>query len=661
MATTHRRVRRGGIAVAVALAVASVDVPGPSADVFEASFVEAASGDTASRYAPLPSPIRVLDTRPGAPIDRLPEDSGMAIDPVTATVAAAAGVAEDDVVAVVINLTAVDADGAGFATVFPTGESVPNSSSVNTSFAGHIVANMVTARLGAGGMISIFASVGTDVLVDVQGLYVRSTSSTAGRFVAVPPTRALDTRPIGRVPAGVTATVDLSAIVPASASAAVVNVSAVGAGGDGFLTVFPPGGAVPNSSNLNYVAGTTASNQAIATLVNQSISVFTQAETDLLVDVVGYITGATDVESSAGLFVPLSPGRLLDTRPLSSPTGGAPIGPDRTFTQPVLGRAGIPSTGVAAIALNATATETTDTGFITVWENGIARPNVSAVNWVGAQQTLANHVTTDVGNGAIDIYVITPVDVVVDVTGYYTDGTVPPPAAPKPPPLDFTDTTLQGPTAQGPTPPSAGDHSFLFVSGNLPGSYGRWDPCRPGQELTFAVNAQRATQFHIDLLYEAIRRVEAATGFDFVPYQDPPITAAGLDDRRPPAGADIVFGFSDTGATPSLEGSVLGVGGGFWFSTIGEISTGFVLIDMIDLGNSDEVLTTLVHETGHMVGLDHVNLSSEVMFPFNVGVSSFGPGDRQGLWRLGTAQPCIDEPRPSGSVEPTLVERSTGR
>ena len=46
----------------------------------------------------------------------------------------------------------------------PTGEARPNSSSINTDTVGQTVANMVTARLGAGGLISIYSYTGTDVI-----------------------------------------------------------------------------------------------------------------------------------------------------------------------------------------------------------------------------------------------------------------------------------------------------------------------------------------------------------------------------------------------------------------------------------------------------------------------------------------------------------------
>ena len=45
------------------------------------------------------------------------------------------------------------------------------------------------------------------------------------------------------------------------------------------------------------------------------------------------------------------------------------------------------------------------------------------------------------------------------------------------------------------------------------------------------------------------------------------------------------------------------------------------------------------HEFGHLVGLDHVDDPGELMAEVNIGRTSYGPGDLEGLARLG-AIPC---------------------
>jgi hypothetical protein len=43
----------------------------------------------------------------------------------------------------------------------------------------------------------------------------------------------------------------------------------------------------------------------------------------------------------------------------------------------------------------------------------------------------------------------------------------------------------------------------------------------------------------------------------------------------------------------------------------------------------------VLHELGHLVGLDHVRDRGELMFPTANDVVGYGPGDLQGLAALG--------------------------
>ena len=44
------------------------------------------------------------------------------------------------------------------------------------------------------------------------------------------------------------------------------------------------------------------------------------------------------------------------------------------------------------------------------------------------------------------------------------------------------------------------------------------------------------------------------------------------------------------------------------------------------------------HEFGHVVGLDHVDDPAELI-QYNMGVTAYGPGDLEGMARLGSI-PC---------------------
>src|SRR4029079_7706169 len=84
--------------------------------------------------------------------------------------------------------------------------------------------------------------------------------------------------------------------------------------------------------------------------------------------------------------------------------GGGPIGAQATVNLTVVGRGGVPPTGVGSVALNVTATNPTSDGFLTIWPAGGARPAASNVNF-RPRQTVPNMVISAVGSGGqISIY-----------------------------------------------------------------------------------------------------------------------------------------------------------------------------------------------------------------------------------------------------------------
>jgi hypothetical protein len=212
------------------------------------------------------------------------------------TVAGRAGVPVD-ASAVMLNVTAVFPSGPGYLTVFPCGSPQPLASNVNYA-ANVVVPNAVLAKVGVGGKVCIFTLAETDVLVDVNG-YVPAGGSPA----SLSPARLLETRAglstvdgqfqgIGRGPAGgvLELTVAGRAGVPVDASAVMLNVTAVFPSGPGYLTVFPCGSPQPLASNVNYAANVVVPNAVLAKVgVGGKVCILTLAETDVLVDVNGYV------------------------------------------------------------------------------------------------------------------------------------------------------------------------------------------------------------------------------------------------------------------------------------------------------------------------------------------------------------------------------------
>ena len=111
--------------------------------------------------------------------------------------------------------------------------------------------------------------------------------------------------------------------------------------------------------------------------------------------------------------------RLLDTRGgVGAPT--AAVAPGGTVRLQVLGRGGVPATGVAVVVLNVTVTSASRPGFVTVFGDGSPRPATSNLNFIPGQ-TVANLVMAPVGtDGDVALYNGSPgtVQLVADVSGF---------------------------------------------------------------------------------------------------------------------------------------------------------------------------------------------------------------------------------------------------
>ena len=125
------------------------------------------------------------------------------------------------------------------------------------------------------------------------------------------------------------------------------------------------------------------------------------------------------VQSPSGLYHPLAPARILDTR---YGTGGlhSPVGPANSVATPVTGVGGVPATGVSAVVLNVTVTQPTGQSFLTVYPSGTARPLASNLNFL-PNQTVPNLVVAKVGaDGKVAVYNNAGSShVIFDVVGWY--------------------------------------------------------------------------------------------------------------------------------------------------------------------------------------------------------------------------------------------------
>ncbi len=219
--------------------------------------------------------------------------------------------------------------------------------------------------------------------------------------------------------------------VPSSGAAAVVmNVTVTDTTSGGYLTLWPAGATRPLASNLNWSKGETVANLVTVPLgTGGVVDAYNFAgQADVVMDVEGY---EATVSGLSGLYDALAPSRICDTRPpsvsgVTDQCSNKTLGPASTLAVTVAGNGGVPSTGAAAVVMNVTVTGTTSGGYLTLWPAGATRPLASNLNW-SKGETVANLVTVPLGTGGVvDAYNFAgQADVVVDVEGYYTSGTVP--------------------------------------------------------------------------------------------------------------------------------------------------------------------------------------------------------------------------------------------
>ena len=263
---------------------------------------------------------------------------------------------------------------------------------------------------------------------------ITAATPPVGTYNPVTPSRILDTRSgtgaaKAKVAAGKSVSLQIAgqpiagqSPVPAGVTAVVLNVTATDTTGSGYVSVYPDGQSRPTVSNLNFTKGQTIPNLVTVQVgTDGKVDLYNSTgTTDLIADINGYYTA----NGTGSKLVPVTPSRILDTR---SGTGApqGPVAAGKDVSLQIAGVAGVPSTGVTAVVLNVTATDTTGSGYVSVYPDGSPLPTVSNLNFTKGE-TIPNLVIVQVGtDGKVDLYNSTgTTDLIADISGYYTaDGT----------------------------------------------------------------------------------------------------------------------------------------------------------------------------------------------------------------------------------------------
>jgi hypothetical protein len=385
-----------------------------------------------STYFPL-SPARVLDTRDGTGTGGVIAPIGAASS-IDVAVTNRLGVPATNVTAIALNVVTTNASGpASYLTVWPTGQARPLASNLNF-VPGVSVPNLVIARVGVDGKVSMYNNVGTvNVAADIQGYFLGDASGST--YVPLAPARVLDTRngtggtstPVG--PAGVIElkVTDAGGVPAAGGTAVALNVTATNANGsESFLTVWPSGSSRPFASNLNFISGQTVPNLVIARVgEGGKISIYNNVgNVDVVADTQGYFAAPVAAPPLPGsVYFPTSPARILDSRDGTGVPGGnvGQLGSGHTLDLQVTGAGGVPA-NATAVVLNVTAADSPGPdSYLTVYPTGTSKPLASNLNFV-AGQTIPNLVIARIGaGGKVSLYNnVGSTNVIADVQGYFT-------------------------------------------------------------------------------------------------------------------------------------------------------------------------------------------------------------------------------------------------
>jgi hypothetical protein len=219
-------------------------------------------------------------------------------------------------------------------------------------------------------------------------------------------------------------------------------------------------------------------------------------------------------------------------------------------------------------------------------------------------------------------------------------------------------------------PAEAGRSHYNLARASMPGKDPvlRWDPC---QRITFKVNPRyaasttRGRTAAVADVRGAVRRLHRATGFRFRfegrTRHIPRDTSAGWYDRLPNTEVVVAWVRQDRAGARSNKlsragsGWVAGTGGYSYYTgkrngrNIARIGRGFVVLDAGQrrlfrpgFGSGSRRGSLLLHELGHVMGLEHVRATSELMYPTILRRvrSSYRSGDRAGLARVGNSSRC---------------------
>ncbi len=415
-------------------------------------------------------PVPICDTLPGSTAELQPRTApcngttgpdavraGVTLD---LDVRGAFGVPSTRVSAVMLGVTTLNATVSGNVTVYPAGAAAPTESALDFA-PGQVVSNLVNVGIGSIGDVSLVNTAPLDVVVDLEGYFSTALGGGGGLYHGFPRPRPVcgaggpdlpgppggitpcGPDPSAEIPPGKSGTSTTGTIpvagqdgVPASAAAALLEVTALDPRSTGVVRVTPAGQLRPDVVSLGYTGGQSATDQVVVPLdPTGGISASASSPTTVLIDVVGYYA-SPGTQPGAGFVPAAAPTRICDIR-RSNPSAldgaslqcnpggpsGAPdqlLGPRSSRTIRVAGLDFVPD-GATAVLLNVTGVGLTAPGPVSVQPSG-TRPGPADL-YGTVEGVTADLVTVDLARSGMVELTNTGtrgrLNLLVDVEGWY--------------------------------------------------------------------------------------------------------------------------------------------------------------------------------------------------------------------------------------------------
>lgn len=199
-------------------------------------------------------------------------------------------------------------------------------------------------------------------------------------------------------------------------------------------------------------------------------------------------------------------------------------------------------------------------------------------------------------------------------------------------------------------PPAVPSDEYAFLETYGDGEPVGWSPCRP---IHVVVNLEDAPAGFLDELLSVLGDITEITGLVFVydgeTTERPDLSRASfLPELYGDRWAPVLVAWTDDDKMSDMEEDVVGLAlsesrGDLTTGVVARVS-GEVYLDTElrrypdDPTGQEAWVSVLHHELGHLIGLDHVDETDQLMYPEDSGrLRSYQEGDRAGLYELGQA------------------------